>query len=57
MWSPLPIRKQVSLASDGEKFQTIQDHVQHYGGGYKYSYWKDTSQTEEGFCSTKTSLY
>ena len=33
VWSPLPIVLK-SLASGGENFQTIQNHMQHYGGVY-----------------------
>ena len=46
-----------SLASGGEKFQTILDNMQHYVGGYTLGYWKDTMQTEEVVCSTETPQY
>ena len=45
VWGHLCLFVLKSLVS-GEKYQTILDHMQHYGGGYTQSYWEDTIQTE-----------
>ena len=41
---------------NGEQFQTILDHMKHYGSGYTYSYWRDTIQTEELYVERKVRI-